>query len=309
MDNIYRDFIYFNGDKIESILAQINSGLLETVTEGNQKANQVGGKAKTTLLMELLGFPVSGEINYSQTRTSNLQNTKSLHDYAFEEMRLGLEEKNLLNDVTNLEHRSFKTTSRSFVKVCGKIEIFDYETLSQNLSNIGVLDKIVNNKSTGNIPNSDNNPFEDIMQIFGDSQEQPDDEFEQFSKLVSTMYSDLTTIELTSNTDLTFSGTIEKEYMRETIRNMIYKYGSNLEGKWEMICQITKVPSKESTSITEKVNEFGKSIKNPDLDSEKTLAEFMNKIVIEFNQIQEAFASVNFPKIAVEPIAIYKEHK
>ena len=305
---IYRDFIYYNGDKIESILAQINSGLLESVTDSKQKANQVGGRAKTTILMELLGFPISGEVNYNRTTTTNLQNTKSLHDYAFEEMRLGLQEKNLLNDVTNLEHRSLKTTSRNFVKVTGKIAIFDYETLSQNLSNIGVLDRIINDKSIGDVSNPDFDPL-DMMKIFADAQEQPDDEFEQFSKLVSTMYSDLTTIEMTSNTDLTFAGTINKEYLRETIRNIIYKYGSNLEGKWEMICQITKVPIKESTSITEKINEFGKSIKGPNLESEKTLADFMNKVINEFNQIQEAFASVNFPKIAVEPIAIYKEHK
>lgn len=304
---IYRDFIYYNGDKIESILAQINSGLLENVIEDDQKEHQKGGKAKTSLLMELLGFPVSGEINYSYTSTSSLQNTKSLHDYAFEEMRQGLKEKKLLYDVTNLSHSDFKTTTRTFVKISGKLNIFDYESLSKNLSNIGVLDKLFNGGEKDNSFNQNDNPLEDMMKMFV-KDEQPDDEFEQFSKLVSTLYADLTTIEITNNTGLSFSGTINKEYLRETIRNIIYKYGSNLEGKWEMVCQITKIPKKESTNINEKINLFGKNIKEPDLDSETTLADYMNNIVTEFNQIQEAFASVNHPKIAIEPIAIYKKH-
>ncbi|WP_298788902.1 hypothetical protein [uncultured Marinococcus sp.] len=258
--------------------------------------------------MELLGFPISGEANYNRTTTSNLQNTKSLHDYAFEQMRLGLEENNLMNDVTNSKHFSSETSNKNFVKISGGIEIFDYETLAQNLSNFGQLDRIINNKSKDETSDFDYGSFESMMDLFNGNQSQPD-EFEQFSNLVSTLYSNLTTIEMTNSKNLTFSGTINKEYLRETIRNIIYKYGSNLEGKWEMVCQITKIPTKESTSVTEKMNDFGKNIKNPDLEAEKTLADFMNRIVSEFNQIQEAFASVNFPKIAVDPIAIYKEHE
>ncbi|WP_458249721.1 DUF6414 family protein, partial [Bacillus licheniformis] len=40
---IYRDIIYFNADKIQSILAQLNKGVVESLVETKERNHEVEG--------------------------------------------------------------------------------------------------------------------------------------------------------------------------------------------------------------------------------------------------------------------------
>lgn len=275
----YRDLIYFNTDKVQSILAQINKGIIESMIETKQTTHDAEGGVKTSKILEILGFPISGEGKYKFTHSKSLQEEKSLHDFALTNLLKMLPYK----DVSNLDRDLLsQNNDRTFVKVKGEVSVYDYEHLSENIEKIDTITRLFN----------------------GDDTKSANDLID-FSNFVKTAYAGLTTAEIKNRKGINFIGAIETEFLRETTRNMIYKYGTKPKGEWEMICQITSVPKNNSLTIEDTFENFGKDIQfNP---KEKSMGNFMNELVKEFSTINDLFASVSYPNIAVEPIAIYKE--
>ncbi|WP_339145428.1 MULTISPECIES: hypothetical protein [unclassified Sutcliffiella] len=275
----YRDLIYFNADKVQSILAQINKGLIESTIESSGSQHEVGIKAKTSKMLELLGIPLSFEGGYQYSRSKGLQEEKSLHDFALTQLLDTLP----YNDVSNLD-RDALNKERTFVRVTGKIGIYDYQNFGDLIGDINTIDDLL-----------------------GSNRGQSTDELEQFSQFILTGYKGLTTTEITNKKGINFIGAIEPKFLRETPRNMVFKYGANPKGEWEMLCQITKIPSNNATSIEDAFQNFGSSINTENLGKEKSMANFVNSMVKEFSTIYDFFASVAYPNISVEPVAIYKE--
>ena len=78
-DVAYRDFIYLDIDRLQSILAQLEQGLLTDLIAGRSK--EVGGTANIAagLLSQFLPLTVSAGGKIS----SDVRESKVLHDYAF----------------------------------------------------------------------------------------------------------------------------------------------------------------------------------------------------------------------------------
>jgi hypothetical protein len=275
---LYRDLIYFNTDKVQSILAQLNKGVIESIVETKGNQNEVGGKLKTSKILEILGLPISAEGSYKYTRTNNLQNEKSLHDFALTQLLQMLKPKDASNyDRTNLTQNN----DRTFAKVKGNFFINDYESLGDTVDTFNKVSELM------------------------DLSNEDDDVVNNFAEFIQKAYSGLTTAGIENKRGIQFIGSIEPEYLREKTKSMVYKYGGIPKGEWEMICQITNIPSNSMGSFNDTFSDFGANIRS--LDKEKTLGGFMNDIVKEFTKINDLFASVTYPNIAVEPIAIYKE--
>lgn len=278
----YRDLIYFNADKVQSILAQLNKGLIESTIESNQSTHEGNLVTKTGKVLELLGFPINLEGGYKYGRTKGLQQEKSLHDFALTHLIDTLPH----TDVSKLVRDSLnQSNDRTFVKVKGAFSIYDYQDFGQTLNNMDIIDKIFNDNTSTN----------------------ENDDLQSLAEFVKSAYVGLTTVEIKNSKDINFIGAINPEYLRETTRNMIYRYGTSPKGEWEMLCQITKIPSNNSQTIEESFENLNNEIDFKSLDREKTLGNVMNQMVKGFSRINDLFASVSYPNIAVEPIAVYKE--
>ncbi len=279
--NTYRDIIYFDTNRVQSILAQINKGLIHSMLESTDSKHEGEGKLKTGKLMELLlQLPISGEGAYKYTKSKGLQEEKSLHDFALTELIETLP----LKDVTSLNRDSFSTNNkRTFVKVRGNFSLYDYEDLARTIERIKIIDSLIGNTSEENM------------------------EMKNFADFIKTAYEGLTAIEISNKKEIKFLGAINTEYLRETMRNLLFKYGGSPKGEWEMICQITNVPTRSSESLEDSFKKFGVGIETTDINKAKSLSLFINEIVNEFSKINDMFSSVSYPNISVEPIAVYKE--
>ncbi|MCY9259155.1 hypothetical protein MOF13_08625 [Bacillus spizizenii] len=277
---IYRDIVYFNGDKIQSILAQLNKGIVESIIETKEKNHELEGTAKSSKILELLGVPLSSEGKYTYNNTKGLQEQKTLHDFALTELLNVLPYK----DVSKLDRNALGRNERIFVKVKGEFSIYDYQDLGSTIEKIGTVDSLIRGG-------------------------QKNDDISGFTDFIQSVYSDLTTIEVKNQKGINFIGAINPENLRETTRNMIYKYGSKPKGEWDLICQITKIPPNKPGNIEDNFKDFGASIKMDNIKSEKSLERVINEILKEFSKINDMFASVSYPNIAVEPIAVYHEVK
>lgn len=278
---IYRDIIYFDTTRVQSILAQANKGLINSMLESKETNHEVDGSLKTGKLMELLlELPISAEGNYKYTRGRGLQEEKSLHDFALTELLTTLS----LDDVTNLNRDAFSTgKKRTFVKVRGSFSLYDYEDLARTIERIEIIASLMGLQDKNN------------------------EQMQNFANFIQTAYEGLTAIEISNKKDIKFLGAINADYLRETMRNFLFKYGGSPKGEWEMICQITNVPKRSSENLSTSFNDFGKDIKHTNINNEKSLSPYMNQIVTEFSKINDIFSSVSYPDISVEPIAVYKE--
>lgn len=278
---IYRDIIYFDTNRVQSILAQANKGLINSMLESKESHHEADGSLKTGKLIEfLLELPISAEGNYKYTRSRGLQEEKSLHDFALTELLNTLS----LNDVTKLKRDAFSTgKKRTFVKVRGSFTLYDYEDLARTIERIEIIDSLFGNQDKNN------------------------EQMKNFANFIKTAYEGLTAIEISNKNDIKFLGAINTDYLRETMRNLLFKYGGTPKGEWEMICQITNIPRHSSENLNTSFNDFGKDINLTDISKEKSLSPIMNQIVKEFSKINDIFSSVSYPDISVEPIVVYKE--
>lgn len=279
--DIYRDIIYFDMPKIQSILAQINKGLINSMFESKSSTHEGKGELNTGKLMEMLfQLPVSSGGSYEYTRNKGVQEEKILHDFALTELLDTLP----INNVTSLDRKALNTTKkRTFVKVSGNFFLYDYEDLARTIERIEIIDSLIGNLNEQN------------------------EEMKSFADFIKTAYEGLTAIEIINKKEIKFLGAINPNYLRETMRNLLFKYGGSPKGEWEMICQITNVPKRSSESLNDSFKDFGKNINVDAMSEEKSLSPIMNEIVNEFSKINSMFSSVSYPNISVDPIAVYKE--
>jgi hypothetical protein len=73
---VYRDFIYLDTDRLQSIIAQLELGLLDQVVEGQTEEYSAGGRITANLLSMLSGSASAGYKN-----ATDLKQNKVLHDY------------------------------------------------------------------------------------------------------------------------------------------------------------------------------------------------------------------------------------
>jgi hypothetical protein len=78
---LYRDFIYLDTDRVQSIISQLQEGLLEQVVKGETEEISGGVRLSANLLSLLI--PISPSASAGYKNTTDLKENKVLHDYAF----------------------------------------------------------------------------------------------------------------------------------------------------------------------------------------------------------------------------------
>jgi hypothetical protein len=126
-----RDFIYLDTERLRSFVAQAAGGLISEKVAGRQHeaGATASGKAKVPLIAE-----VGGDLNYRYVRSES--ETKSLHDYIFEEFRRYLVTQSLVTfvpeDVQDWSDRSF--ADGQFLEVSGVMKLIDFQGAVHTIS-------------------------------------------------------------------------------------------------------------------------------------------------------------------------------
>ncbi len=273
---MFRDFIYLDIDRIQSILAQLEQGLLSELMEEKTKESKERATATVNLLAMLLPASISGTVE--QGRGTSIGESRVLHDYAFEQARLALKDKDLL--VEQDDHNWDDVPETGFVLVRGSARISDYRTLEKIAANFDKVDKIFSTK-TGKQPGMGK-------------------QMKEMSTVIDTFFKDTIRVNITNAQDCEFVGPLAREHLREDIRDLIYKYSSAPPGEWVMLANIARVPDPEDSeeeAILERLVEVGAG----------SVARQIGQAMSMLYAFQELFGSVSYPEVAVSPIAVYRE--
>ncbi len=277
---MFRDFIYLDIDRVQSILAQLEQGLLNEVMEG--KNEHTTGKAGIVVNLLYMMLPVRASGSVEHGRGSSISESKVLHDYAFEQARLALEREGLLVDGDNLDRDEVPETG--FVLVRGSARISDYRTLEKISANFDKVDKIFS-AQTRKQPKKGKEKSE----------------IKEMSTIINAFFEDTIRVSITNAQDCEFVGPLAREHLREDIRDLIYKYSSAPPGEWVMLANIARVPEPEDSeeeAIMERMGEVSEG---------SSVARQMGHAMSSLYGFQELLGTVSYPEVAVSPIAVYRE--
>ena len=138
---MYRDFIYLDIDRIQSIISQLQEGLLKDALRGTT-LEASGTTGQMANLVSFLLPSISGK------RQSDIKETKVLHDYAFNLALQSLENESLLLDNVSSIKRELDgilpIPEVAFVLARGSAKIRDYRTLSDMGKHEPIITRLMN---------------------------------------------------------------------------------------------------------------------------------------------------------------------
>lgn len=282
---MFRDFIYLDTERIQSIISQLQEGLLTQIMSG--KTSELSGTAKLGFLQQIMNLDFGGK------RANTLNQNKILHDYSFNIALESLSENNLVLEVSDFDRDKFPVPESAFILVKGSAKILDYQTIMHIAENVKKIDKMFNSKPQGN--------REQIRQNNTSNK----NVFNEMKDFVETFIGEAVHVSITNNEDLSFIGNLDREYLREDIRNLIFKYGSKPQGDWMMLAQVSRIP--EQSTLFEQADSFSDLFQGITPNQIRAVSDVFNILIDVLNNLQEMMSSVTYPNISVTPIAIYRE--
>lgn len=297
---MYRDFVYLDTGRIQSIIAQLEKGVLDKVLEGKSKELQGKAIAAAGILASFLPIGLEGSV----TKRSDYQASKVIHDYAFNLALESLQKNEMCIDIVGeWDRNALPLPDTAFILVRGSVSILDYELIKSLAENETMLSMLFAGSQQSLSKTKPRQGGKRKPQQHKKSSEV--DAIQQLSTLVDAMMGDTVQVRLNYSDNISFAGPLSREYLREGTRDLIFKYGGKPQPGWAMLAQISQVtePSNKINAITE----MTKSFSNIGNNSFGSLTDILSPLVEILNTLQEAIASVSYPTIAVTPIALYRE--
>jgi len=296
---VYRDFIYLDIDRIQSIIAQLQKGVLEQVLEG--KSKEIEGKAGIAagILSSFLPIQIETTIN----RKSDIYSSKVLHDYAYTIALEALLKEGLCFQIASEERLQLPKTNGIFVLVQGSASLLDYSLLKHLAENEDLLNTLTATPTANNTITTVQHKGRKSPQRTSPPPKEPS-AIQKMWSFVEAIMGDSIQIRVRCSEDVVFSGTLERQFLREEARNFIFKYGGSPQIGWIMLAQMGQI-----TEPLDKLHKFQQAAAKvqPQKTSFTTPSDAVNQVVEVLNALQESMASVSYPAIAVTPIAIYRE--
>jgi len=299
MDQLHvRDFIYMDVERLKSILAQLNRGLPEqkstTLTESDK--DTFGGEGGF-----LNFFKLSGDNQYLWQSQSTQSQT--LHDHIYNSVESLLTQKNLIMDVPgNLSEDEIKQQigPTSFVLLKGNCYINDYSfvqdvtakfnSIMSYLAKVGAENEAALSGLTASQTKA-------LMIERSKSTLLPDNMVKFMNELIETFLKGRIIIKILpfdNSPMFRFTGILKKDYLRENILDIMYKFGTAPNHPWHMFAQVSAIPSEEQQGLT--IAPGGNELET-----------LFQSIFDGFRGFERSGLTVAFPEIAITPIAIYRE--
>jgi hypothetical protein len=133
-----------------------------------------------------------------------------------------------------------------------------------------------------------------------------DSMFGEIKVLVDAFFADSIQVQITNAENAGFVGPLTREYLREDISDLIFKYGSKPQGEWTMLAQISRVPTLPGIAARQLEEQIEESEETSQEEIE-TASSALNQVLEVMNSLQEVMGSAAYPDFSISPIAIYRE--
>src|SRR5262249_19728291 len=252
---MYRDFMYLDTDRLQSIIAQLEKGVLEQVLEGKTKELQGKASIAARILASFLPIGLEG----SATRKTEVQHSKVLHDYAFTVALEALDKNGLFFEITDTERSQLPQTNAAFVLVRRSASILDYGLLNHLAKNEAMLNAMFApqqnalHQTASNLQPNRNSQRGRAVPNTATNQPSELGVIQRMWKLVEAVMGDSLQIRLKLSDELLLVGSLSRKFLREDTRDFIFKYGGSPQSGWSMLGQIAQVtePADKLSAFTE----------------------------------------------------------
>lgn len=288
-------------DRVKSIIAQLEEGLVDhsQTINGKSEGAGLGGEGE---IYRILKGKANAELKFHQ----QLSETKSMHDYVYNKVeKLLLNKKQLLRvpsketPVYSLKLRD-SIARNSFILVKGKVFINDFSQLKKLIEKWDDLSKYIAkcnvnaNKQKLTLEEA-NLTYRNLLQNFTNDF---DEEMRKGILLfIDMFYRDRVVIKIfpyMETPDFRFVGNIDKQYLRDDIDSITYKYSTAPYSDWTVLGLIASVPPKDEAD--KQLNMTGNQIENA-----------FDAVFNAYRGVERMAQTVTYPEIAITPIAIYRE--
>ena len=293
-NDLIRDFIYMDKDRLYSLYSQVFEGVIDAVVDSYSNGIKNSENAKSGLK----NSSIESQVAEVSTKTEN----KVLYDHMY-----NLLEKKLTDaifcinntDKINIEDLKNKT----IIKVTGKVSIQDYDRLKRYMEKFNDLGKIIayaNYTSLSKAEQKSTN-VNSLAKSLGLMQ---DATLLNNIKTMTEFFNEggYDVILSTNNSaGILYRGIINKEHLRVEPNMLRTLYGDEPPMEWTMVGQVTYIPNidTDEVDVDEKANQSDMSISDSYQNMFKSYRE-VEKIFFEGKEKT---------RIHIAPIAIYTETK
>lgn len=231
-----RDFIYLDVERMKSIYAQMYEGITESSTEEKSNKKTISGSGRGS--GGIPGFAklegkIGGELLWENKETE----TKTLHDYMYNRVEEVLKDQDLIYSIKENNGKlkeawkdgifAKEIPNNGFVLIKGRVMIDDYKN----------FEMIANN-------------FSKLNELFGASQSSDfnTELMEGILTLIKVFYKNELFIKVFPYSDnhyLKFIGNLNREFLRDSIESITFKYGTNPVSDWYFFGQISSIFPKD----------------------------------------------------------------
>lgn len=288
---MFREFIYLDTDRVQSIIAQLQKGLLTEIMSGNQKEVSATAGVTKGVLSQVVGIEAGVQGKYG----TDIRQSKVLHDFAFNIALDSLREKDLLiENVDEFKREEFPVPEAAFILTAGQAKLYDISILTRLWERKWHFGQGGKNRGLERKPHKK-------------SSETDDTESSQARALFETFYGDAIIISQTNAQDVTFEGLLLRQHLREDIRSLIFKYGAKPQGTWSLLAQVGNIPEPSEALVNEENARGKEDIGEISLGNPENRLEAVMELIERSNEFQQQMGTVLFPKISISPIAVYRE--
>lgn len=237
-----RDFVYLDVERVKSLLAQLDRGLLSDRSDSIGSSKSAEGKVGVSIPALL---DIGGAGHYVSTDQSI--ETRTLHDFVYSQTEEKLLElgciKLLPNDVTSDRLRSSDVRAAlspvEYVLVRGKIELSDYQYMMSILSNFNEIWRIITEFSYQErlqaAEGKDRGEVNKELQRAVAANKLDDKYVKNVMKILDTFVKDRLIIKaLPFNTDpnIRIVGPLQRDLLRDRLDDIRFKFGSSPAADW-----------------------------------------------------------------------------
>ena len=278
-----KSFVYLDEDKMYSISSQLFEGITDSIFMASKKSYSENG--------EQHGEMSSGrKMGVILTKEKDTTEKRFLHDYAYNLFEEELVKNNLLYTVEDSD--TIETlSSKTFVKVKGKVFFDDYEVLDktmQDFNRTGYALGFVQYYSSADMDAK--KELDKVTKNIKDREKKA--LLDQLTYVLTFGYKGQFGVRLPLD-NILVSTVLNKEYLKENNNALIFKYSRRTEVDFSIIGTITQIGN-------DKVNLNG----NPNMSNMKEAAQ---NLIDHIASIEDTFTGRLRSECVIDPIAIYRE--
>lgn len=291
-NEVIRDFIYMDKDRLYSLYSQIFEGVIEAVVDSY--SNEI--QNNETIKNMIKGNSLESQVAEASTKTEN----KVLYDHMYNLLEKKLSDVIFyINDSDNMNIETLK--NKTIIKVTGKTSIQDYERLKIYMEKFNELGKIIAYSNYSSLSKNEQKMtnVNTLAKSLGLTQ---DTTLLNNIKTMTEFFNDDgydVIISAKNSNEILYRGIINKEYLRVEPNMLRTLYGDEPPMEWTMVGQITYIPYNEEESET-----------NADDNKDMSISDSYQNMFNSYRSVEKKFfEGKEKTRVHIAPIAIYTETK